>query len=62
MLSGFSQGMLKSFLKNQLPERTTPLEQLRAMIDSEYYDKVVVACEDLPQEAPRPGLAEVLFN
>lgn len=62
MLSGFSQGMLKSFLSNKLPERTSPLEQLRAMIDSEYYDKVVVASEDLPQAAPRPGLAEVLFN
>ncbi|CAE7339090.1 unnamed protein product [Symbiodinium necroappetens] len=62
MLSGFSQGMLKSFLSNKLPERTSPLEQLRAMIESEYYDKVVVASEDLPQAAPRPGLAEVLFS
>ena len=32
------------------------------MIESEYYDKVVVASEDLPQAAPRPGLAEVLFS
>ena len=62
MLGGFSQGMLKNFLENRLSERATPLEQMRAILDSDYYDKVVVAREDLTCEAPRPELADVLFK
>ena len=36
-------------MENKLKERATPLEQMRAILDSDYYDKVVVEsrrCEE----------------
>ncbi|GAB5364280.1 hypothetical protein AAMO2058_000956200 [Amorphochlora amoebiformis] len=46
MLSGFSSGMLKSFLENRL-EDMQPMSQMMAILDSEHYAHLEVAEEDL---------------
>lgn len=60
MLSGLSQGLLKSFLQRKL-EIPTPLEQMRAIVNTSYYEDVKIAPDDL-RLVPPPPLADLLFS
>lgn len=60
MLSGMSQGLLKSFLQRKV-EIPTPLEQMRAIVNTSYYEDVKIAPDDL-RLVPPPPLADLLFS
>ncbi|CAJ1460378.1 unnamed protein product [Effrenium voratum] len=57
-LAGFSQGLLKSFLEHRI-ETVDPASQMRAMLDSEYFDSVQVAPEDAERQV-EPSFASLL--
>mmetsp|Transcript_27869 Transcript_27869/g.64744 ORF Transcript_27869/g.64744 Transcript_27869/m.64744 type:complete len:779 (-) Transcript_27869:91-2427(-) len=60
MLSGFSQGMLKSFMANELSDSPTPAAQMQAILADPYYDRCVVAMQDMFKKAPTTQFADIL--